>query len=232
MRILLIDDDSALASGIKLALGPEGFDVHAADLGELGIDLCKRNDYDAIILDLQLPDMNGLDVLKILRADKVNTPVLMLSGDATVEARVRSLDVGADDYMTKPFNKDELAARMCAIVRRSRVHSQSLITVGKVVVNLDMKTVEAAGSKVPLTIKEYQLLECLLLKKGTTLTKFALLTYLYSGMDEPPEKIIDVFICKLRKKLAAALNGDNYIRTVWGHGYELCEPSPVEAAAA
>ena len=232
MRILLIDDDNATARGVTLALGPEGFDVQTADLGEQGIDLSKRNDYDAIILDLQLPDINGLEVLKTLRMSKINTPVLMLSGDATVEARIKSLDIGADDYVTKPFHKDELAARICAIVRRSRVHEQSLITVGKVVVNLDMKTVEAAGSKVPLTIKEYQLLECLLLKKGTTLTKFALLTYLYSGMDEPPEKIIDVFVCKLRKKLAAALNGDNYIRTVWGHGYELCEPTGIEAAAA
>jgi len=232
MRILLIDDEPATARGIKLALGPEGFDVHTAELGEQGIDLGKRNEYDAIILDLQLPDMNGLEVLKTLRTSKVNTPVLMLSGDATVEARIKSLDIGADDYVTKPFHKDELAARICAIVRRSRVHEQSFITVGKVVVNLDMKTVEAAGAKVPLTIKEYQLLECLLLKKGTTLTKFALLTYLYSGMDEPPEKIIDVFVCKLRKKLAAALNGDNYIRTVWGHGYELCEPSGAAAAAA
>jgi len=232
MRILLIDDDNATARGVTLALGPEGFDVQTADLGEQGIDLSKRNDYDAIILDLQLPDINGLEVLKTLRMSKINTPVLMLSGDATVEARIKSLDIGADDYVTKPFHKDELAARIYAIVRRSRVHEQSLITVGKVVVNLDMKTVEAAGSKVPLTIKEYQLLECLLLKKGTTLTKFALLTYLYSGMDEPPEKIIDVFVCKLRKKLAAALNGDNYIRTVWGHGYELCEPTGIEAAAA
>ena len=232
MRILLIDDEPATARGIKLALGPEDFDVHTAELGEQGIDLGKRNDYDAIILDLQLPDMNGLDVLRTLRAAKVNTPVLMLSGDATVEARVKSLDIGADDYVTKPYHKDELAARVCAIVRRSRVHEQSFITVGRVVVNLDMKTVEAAGAKVPLTIKEYQLLECLLLKKGTTLTKFALLTYLYSGMDEPPEKIIDVFVCKLRKKLTQSAGGENYIETVWGRGYVLRDPPSAEGAKA
>ena len=232
MNILLIDDDNATARGLTVALAPEGFDIQSAELGGEGIGLGTHNDYDAIIIDLQLPDMSGFDVLKTLRTSKVNTPVLMLSGDASVEARVKSLDSGADDYVTKPFHKDELAARIFAIVRRSRVHSQSFVTVGKVVVNLDMKTVEAAGTKVPLTIKEYQLLECLLLKKGTTLTKYALLTYLYSGLDQPPEKIIDVFVCKLRKKLAAALNGDSYIRTVWGHGYELCEPLGVEAAAA
>jgi len=232
MRILLIEDDDAAARGMTLALSCDNFTVQTCELGADGIAAARRSEYDAIILDLQLPDMNGLEVLKVLRAGKIHTPVLVLSGDATLEARIKSLTGGADDYMTKPFNKDELAARLRAIMRRARTHDPSLITTGKVVVNLDAKTVEAAGSRVDLTIKEYQLLECLSLRKGITLTKEVLLNYLYDGMDEPPQKIIDVFVCKVRKKLAAAMGGGNYIKTVWGRGYELCDPPADDARAA
>jgi two-component system cell cycle response regulator CtrA len=151
----------------------------------------------------------------------VQTPILILSGNAIVEAKVKALGFGADDYMTKPFHKDELVARIQAVVRRSKGHSQSVITTGKLTVNLDAKTVEVDGSRVHLTGKEYQMLELLSLRKGTTLTKEMFLNHLYGGMDEPELKIIDVFICKLRKKLAVACNGEHYIETVWGRGYVL-----------
>ncbi len=224
MRVLLIEDDSAMARSIELMLRSEGFNVYTTDLGEEGIDLGKLYDYDIIVLDLQLPDMSGFEVLKSLRLAKVQTPVLILSGNAIVEAKVKALGFGADDYMTKPFHKDELVARIQAVVRRSKGHSQSVITTGKLTVNLDAKTVEVDGSRVHLTGKEYQMLELLSLRKGTTLTKEMFLNHLYGGMDEPELKIIDVFICKLRKKLAAATNGDNYIETVWGRGYVLRDP--------
>ena len=204
MRVLLIEDDSAMARSIELMLRSEGFNVYTTDLGEEGIDLGKLYDYDIIVLDLQLPDMSGFEVLKALRVAKVQTPVLILSGNAIVEAKVKALGFGADDYMTKPFHKDELVARIQAVVRRSKGHSQSVITTGKLTVNLDAKTVEVDGSRVHLTGKEYQMLELLSLRKGTTLTKEMFLNHLYGGMDEPELKIIDVFICKLRKKLAAA----------------------------
>ena len=167
-------------------------------------------------------------MLKALRVAKVQTPVLILSGNAIVEAKVKALGFGADDYMTKPFHKDELVARIQAVVRRSKGHSQSVITTGKLTVNLDAKTVEVDGSRVHLTGKEYQMLELLSLRKGTTLTKEMFLNHLYGGMDEPELKIIDVFICKLRKKLAAATDGDNYIETVWGRGYVLRDPQDGE----
>jgi two-component system cell cycle response regulator CtrA len=221
MRVLLIEDDSAMARSIELMLRSEGFNVYTTDLGEEGIDL--------IVLDLQLPDMSGFEVLKSLRVAKVQTPVLILSGNAIVEAKVKALGVGADDYMTKPFHKDELVARIQAVVRRSKGHSQSVITTGKLIVNLDAKTVEVDGARVHLTGKEYQMLELLSLRKGTTLTKEMFLNHLYGGMDEPELKIIDVFICKLRKKLAAATSGDNYIETVWGRGYVLRDPQEVAA---
>jgi two-component system cell cycle response regulator CtrA len=232
MRALLIEDDSAMARSIELMLSSEGLKVYTTDLGEEGVDLGKLYDYDIIVLDLQLPDMGGFEVLKALRVAKVQTPVLILSGNAIVEAKVKALGFGADDYMTKPFHKDELVARIQAVVRRSKGHSQSVITTGKLTVNLDAKTVEVDGSRVHLTGKEYQILELLSLRKGATLTKEMFLNHLYGGMDEPEMKIIDVFICKLRKKLATATNGDNYIETVWGRGYVLRNPERNEDVAA
>jgi two-component system cell cycle response regulator CtrA len=225
MRVLLIEDDSAMARSIELMLRSEGLNVYTTDLGEEGIDLGKLYDYDIIVLDLQLPDMSGFEVLKSLRLAKVQTPILILSGNAIVEAKVKALGFGADDYMTKPFHKDELVARIHAIVRRSKGHAQSVIQTGGLVVNLDTKTVEVNGARVHLTGKEYQMLELLSLRKGTTLTKEMFLNHLYGGMDEPELKIIDDFICKLRKKLANASNGKNYIETVWGRGYVLRDPN-------
>jgi two-component system cell cycle response regulator CtrA len=232
MRVLLIEDDSATAQGIELMLKSEGFNIYSTDLGEEGIDLGKLYDYDIIVLDLTLPDMNGFDVLKQLRVARVNTPILILSGTADIDTKVRGLGYGADDYMTKPFNKDELIARINAIVRRSKGHAHSVIRTGDITVNLDAKTVEVTGHRVHLTGKEYQMLELLSLRKGTTLTKEMFLNHLYGGMDEPELKIIDVFICKLRKKLAAATGGEHYIETVWGRGYVLRDPQEAGVAAS
>ena len=171
-------------------------------------------------------------MLRSLRVSKVKTPILILTGLAEIEDKVRGLGFGADDYMTKPFHKDELVARIHAIVRRSRGHAQSVIQTSDLVVNLDTKTVEVNGARVHLTGKEYQMLELLSLRKGTTLTKEMFLNHLYGGMDEPELKIIDVFICKLRKKLANASGGKDYIETIWGRGYVLREPSDGEATVA
>ncbi|MBL4616671.1 MAG: response regulator transcription factor [Robiginitomaculum sp.] len=230
MRVLLIEDDSAAAQSIELMLKSEGFNIYTTDLGEEGVDLGKLYDYDIILLDLDLPDMPGFDVLKQLRVSKVDTPVLILSGTTDTDIKVRGLGFGADDYLTKPFHKDELVARIHAVVRRSKGHSQSIITTGTIAVNLDAKTVDVNKQRVHLTGKEYQMLELLSLRKGTTLTKEMFLNHLYGGMDEPELKIIDVFICKLRKKLANATDGDHYIETVWGRGYVLRNPEE-EAAA-
>ncbi|NVJ96571.1 MAG: response regulator transcription factor [Alphaproteobacteria bacterium] len=232
MRVLLIEDDPTMTRSIELMLNAEGFNVYSTDLGEEGLDLGKLYDYDIILLDLNLPDMHGYDVLKKLRTAKVNTPILILSGLTEMENKVKGLGFGADDYMTKPFHKEELVARIHAIVRRSKGHSQSVIKTGKLAVNLDTKTVEVDSQRVHLTGKEYAMLELLSLRKGSTLTKEMFLNHLYGGIDEPELKIIDVFICKLRKKLAAASDGENYIETVWGRGYVLRNPSEEAEAAA
>jgi two-component system cell cycle response regulator CtrA len=229
MRVLLIEDDSATAQSIELMLKSGNFNVYTTELGEEGVDLGKLYDYDIILLDLNLPDMSGFEVLRTLRVSKVKTPILILSGLSGIEDKVKGLGFGADDYMTKPFHKDELVARIHAIVRRSQGHAQSVVQTGDLFVNLDAKTVEIDQVRVHLTGKEYQLLELLSLRKGMTLTKEMFLNQLYGGMDEPQIKIIDVFICKLRKKLADASNGKDYIETLWGRGYVLREPHEAEA---
>ena len=232
MRVLLIEDDTAMAKSIDLMLQGDGFNAYATDLGEEGLDLGKIYDYDIIVLDLNLPDMHGYDVLKKLRVAKVETPILILSGMSEPDDKVRGLGFGADDYMTKPFDKRELVARIHAIVRRSKGHSQSIIKTGKLTVNLDSRAVEVEAQRLHLTGKEYAMLELLSLRKGTTLTKEMFLNHLYGGMDEPELKIIDVFICKLRKKLANATGGEHYIETVWGRGYVLRDPPANEEEAA
>ncbi len=224
MRILLVEDYPTTSKSIELMLTHANLNVYATDLGEEGIDLAKLYDYDLILLDLNLPDMNGHEVLRQLRIARVETPILILSGADDTESKIKGFGFGADDYMTKPFHREELVARIHAIIRRSKGHSQSIIHTGRVAVNLDAKTVEVEGKAVHLTGKEYQMLELLSLRKGTTLTKEMFLNHLYGGMDEPELKIIDVFICKLRKKLSNATGGENYIETVWGRGYVLRDP--------
>ena len=224
MRILVIEDDSATAQSIELMLKFEGFNIYITDLGEEGLDLGKLYDYDIILLDLNLPDMSGFEVLRSLRLAKVKTPILILSGLTGIEDKLKGLGFGADDYVTKPFHKDELVARIHAVVRRSKGHAQSVIETGDLVVNLDTKVVEVGGQRVRLTGKEYQILELLSLRKGTSATKEMFLNHLYGGMDEPEIKIIDVFICKLRKKLAITSGGKDYIETIWGRGYVLRQP--------
>jgi two-component system cell cycle response regulator CtrA len=224
MRVLLVEDDPVTQQSIKMMLKSEGMVVDATDLGEDGLEIGKLYDYDIIVLDIMLPDMDGFEVLRRLRDSRVETPVMILSGLTEAENKIKGLGTGADDYLTKPFDKKELLARIQAIVRRSQGHSQSLITTGLLTVNLDSHTVEVKDQPIHLTGKEYGILELLTLRKGTTLTKEMFLNHLYGGMDEPELKIIDVFICKLRKKLSTATGGDNYIETVWGRGYVLRDP--------
>src|SRR5450830_1479147 len=181
MRVLLIEDDSATAQALQLMLKSESFNVYTTDLGEEGVDLGKLHDYDIIVLDLNLPAVSRFEVLRSLRVSKVKTPILILSGLAGIEDKVKGLGFGADDYLTKPFHKDELVARIHAVVRRSKGHAKSVINTGDLVVNLDTKMVEVDGARVHLTGKEYQMLELLSLRKSTTLTKEMFLTQLYGG---------------------------------------------------
>ncbi len=231
MRVLLIEDEPTTAKAIELMLTTEGFNVYSTDLGEEGLDLGKLYDYDIILLDLNLPDMHGYDVLKKLRVAKVQTPVLILSGIAEMDSKIRSFGFGADDYVTKPFHREELVARIHAVVRRSKGHSQSVIRTGKLAVNLERQDRRSRWRPRPPHRQGIRHAGAAFAPQGTTLTKEMFLNHLYGGMDEPELKIIDVFICKLRKKLSHACGGENYIETVWGRGYVLRDPNE-EAEAA
>jgi len=225
MKLLLIEDDAVAAGAIELILSSRGFEAYATNTGAEGLFLGKQRKFDMILLDLNLPDMHGFDVLKKLRDAEINTPVLILSGLSDIDAKVCCLGAGADDYVTKPFQHEELIARIRAVARRSSDHSQLVMRIGKLAVNLTAKTADFDGALLPLTGKEYAILELLTLRKGTTLTKEMFLSHLYGGTDEPDAKIIDVFVCKLRKKLAEVSGGATYIETVWGNGYKMSVPA-------
>ena len=231
MRLLLIEDDPTVTKSIELMLTSEDIDVQTTELGQDGLDLGSVFLYDLILLDLNLPDMSGFDVLRSLRVGKIKTPVLILSGLHGTEHKVKGLGLGADDYLTKPFQSDELIARIRAILRRSGDRVESVIRCGDLTLKLDQKWAEMGRRDVGLTTKEYRMLELLAMRQGTPITKDMFLSHLYGGMDEPDQKIIDVFICKLRKKLMQASGGRDYIETIWGRGYVLRDPEPVRVTS-
>lgn len=228
MRILLVEDDASTRQSLELLLKSEAFNVYSTDSDEEAVSLGKLYDYDAIVLDL---DVGGFDVIRALRTAKVQTPIIALDRHVQVNTVVKVLGLGGDECMSKPFHKDELVARIHALVRRCKGHATNVVQTGDLVVNLDSRTVTVRGAQVPLTGKEYQMLELLSLRKGITITKEAFLNHIYGGRDEPEAKIVDVFICKLRKKLRAA--GCDLVETVWGRGYVLRDPNlPVVESAS
>ncbi len=231
MRVLLVEDDLTASRGISLMLKAGGMVVDQAETGEEATDLVRHYDYDIVVLDLMLPDIEGYEVVRRMRAARIETPVLILSGLSRPQAKVKGLAMGADDFITKPFDKAELLARVQAIVRRSKGFSQPKLRVGPLLLNLDSREVTVDGREIHLTGKEYAILELLVLRKGMVLTKEAFLNHLYGGIDEPEMKIIDVFICKLRKKLAQGGAG-NLIGTVWGRGYMMRDASEGRAMPA
>lgn len=220
MRILLVEDDAITARGIGMILKTANAVVDQSDTGEEALELARHYDYDLVILDLMLPDIDGYEVVRRLRAAKRDIPVLILSGLSRPQAKVKGLSLGADDFLAKPFDNAELLARVNAIVRRSKGFSHPVLTAGPLQINGASHEVTVKGSVVHLTGKEYAILELMVLRKGMVLTKEAFLNHLYGGMDEPEAKIIDVFVCKLRKKLAKFGAGD-LISTVWGRGYSI-----------
>ena len=231
MHVLLIEDTPSASKSIELKLAAEGHNVYVTESGEEGVQLARLYDYDVILLDLDLPDMSGLEVIRELRLQKVKSPVIMITATADVDTKVQVLQAGADDYLTKPFHKAELGARINAVVRRSRGHGESVIRTGQIALNLDTRSAEVAGHPIHLTPSEYKILELLSLRKNTLLTKEMCLNHLYNGLSEPEIKIIDVFICKLRKKISAATGGDGQIETVWGGGYMLRDEKKEKLAA-
>ncbi|HEX2943384.1 MAG TPA: response regulator transcription factor [Rhodopila sp.] len=229
MRILLIEEDLIAARSITQMLKAAGAVVDQTDSGEDALELLRHYEYDMVLLDLALPDIDGFEVVRRLRISRNDTPVMVLSGLTMTQARVRALSLGADDFVTKPFDKAELLARIQAIIRRSKGFSQSTVRIGRLELNLDRREAIVDDREVHLTGKEYAILELLVLRKGMVLTKEAFLNHLYGGMDEPEVKIIDVFVCKLRKKLAKA-GLDGVIGTIWGRGYMIRDTAAANPA--
>ncbi len=228
MRVLMIEDDVLSNRALVQALRDTGAVVEQVESGEDALDLVKHYDFDIVMLELSLMDMEGYEVVRRMRAARMNTPVLVLSAFVRPQARVKAFAIGADDFITKPYDVSECIARMQAVVRRSKGFSQSVLQVGEMELSLESRSVSIEGRPVHLTGKEYAILELLVMRKGMVLTKEVFLNHLYGGMDEPEVKIIDVFICKLRKKLAEA-GARNVIGTVWGRGYTVRDPAPVPA---
>ncbi|MBX3482417.1 response regulator transcription factor [Phenylobacterium sp.] len=231
MHILIVEDNAATARSLELILNADGHNASVTASGEEAIELAELYDYDAILMDLDLEDIPGADALREMRVRKLTAPVIIVSGSTEVDTKIGALAAGADDYMTKPFHKGELSARINAVVRRSRGHTDSVIRTGAIALNLNTRTAEVNGVAIHLTPSEYKMLELLSLRKNSVLTKEQCLNHLYNGMSEPEIKIIDVFICKLRKKIAAAAGGDSQIETVWGGGYMLRDARPAALAA-
>jgi len=232
MRVLIVEDDRLAMRSIALMLDRNKILHEAVDDGETAIEYARSDGYDAILLDLNLPDLHGSEVLRQMRKLGVATPVIILSGEDAVASKIDSFCFGADDYVTKPFSQEELVARIHALVRRSKGHSETIVSTGAMSVDLMRRDVRVGGHRVDLTGKEYAILELLTMRKGIVLEKGVIMTHLYNGRDEPEMKIVDVFVCKLRKKLAEAGNGAAAcIETVWGRGYVLREPKADPAAA-
>ncbi|GAA4485299.1 response regulator transcription factor [Gluconacetobacter asukensis] len=228
MRVLLVEGDGSAARGTSNTLRSVGYMIDHAVTGHEGVEMLRRYDYDLALLEMVLPDIDGYEVLRAARAARLDTPIVAMSSLNGAQAKVRAFSAGADDYITRPYDTPELAARIQAIVRRSKGYSQPVLQAGLVKLSLDSREVTVKGRLVHLTGKEYMILELLMLRRGTVLSKFAFLDHLYGGMDEPEMKIIDVFICKLRKKLQQA-GAKNVVTTVWGQGYMLREDGDEDA---
>jgi two-component system cell cycle response regulator CtrA len=221
MNILIVEDDDLIAESIAMALEDEGHFYHITSTLEEGLSAAREGQFDAVVLDINLPDGDGFQFAKAIRRNQIDTSVLVVSGRSSVTDKVVALHSGADGYLTKPFDRQELIANLTAIIRRANGHAYNKIVTGPIVVDLSKHEVMVGESRLDLTSKEYRILELLSLRKGSTLGKSHFLSHLYGGIDEPASKIIDVFICKLRRKLIESTGGDNYIHTVWGQGYVL-----------
>ena len=223
MRVLLVESNVRYAAAIAADLKADAIRVELAETGDDALYIMRDYQFDLVLLNQRLPDMDGAMLISRMRAAKHDTPIIALS--AGPQARLKALSAGADDVVDRDIDREELIARIRAVVRRSRGYSQSSLRVGDLTLNVDQHDVTAHGVRVPLTAKEFAILELLVLRRNMIMTKEAILAQLYGGMDEPEIKIIDVFVCKIRNKLAKA-GLPNVISTVWGRGYTVKDVTP------
>ena len=213
MRILVVEDEPRLLRNLAKGLREEGYAVDTADAGDDGLYKAENYDYDAIVLDVMLPRLDGWELLERLRNQK-QTPVLMLTARDAHQDRVRGLDTGADDYLVKPFDLSELLARLRALIRRSAGLARPLIEMGDVVIDTRARCITRAGESVTLTAREYAILEYLALHRGEVVTRTALYDHLFDETDDTLSNLMDVHVFGIRKKL-----GRDLIATRRGQGY-------------
>ena len=213
MRVLVVEDEPDLLASLLKAVREDGYAADGAADGEEGLYKAENYDYDAVVLDIMLPGIDGWELLRRLRRKK-KTPVLMLTARDAVRDRVRGLDTGADDYLVKPFDLDELLARLRALIRRSASQAESRLEIGEVCIDIPARTVSLRGEPVTLTAREYSLLEYLALHRGKVVTRTMLYEHLFDENDSTLSNLLDVHVSNLRKKL-----GHELITTRRGHGY-------------
>ncbi len=223
MRILVVEDDAKLLKLLRRGLTEEGFSVDVAEDGEEGKHLAETGAFDAIVLDLMIPKLPGAEVLRALRARGHDTPVLVLTARDANEDKVRTLNLGADDYLTKPFTFEELIARLRALIRRTHRIATTVIRVGDLEIDTAARRVTRAGRAIDLQAKPYALLELLALRRGRIVTRSEIYDHIYASESDTLSNVVDVHLCKLRD----ALDRDfpiQLIHTVRGQGYVLREP--------
>jgi two-component system, cell cycle response regulator CtrA len=223
MNILIVEDDAGVAGVVECAMRMNGVESTVVGCGAQALEALAQARFDIIFLDMLLPDYSGFELIADIRGRGISTPILVMSGLGEIEHKVRALKAGADEYIEKPFDQEEFIARFRAVARRERRADDEVIAIGDIAINLDRKSVVAAGVELDLTRKEYQILEALFLKKGSPVSKEMLLSCLYRQADEPVSKIIDVYVCNLRKKISDVTQGKSYIFTAKGEGYFIGE---------
>ena len=218
MRVLLVENNLRYAAAVSADLKAEMIRTDLAESGDEALYLMRDFDFDLVLLNLVLPDMDGSSLIRQIRTAKHDTPIIALS--SVPQARLKALAAGADDVVARDIDPAELGARIRAIVRRSRGFAQSQLQIGSLMLDVDQHDVVANGVRVHFTGKEFAILELLVLRRNMILNKETILSQIYGGMDEPEIKIIDVFICKIRNKLSKA-GLPTIISTVWGRGYSV-----------
>jgi two-component system OmpR family response regulator len=221
MRILLVEDDLNIASFILKGLKEAGFAVDHAANGEDGLDLVLNEPYDAAIIDIMLPKLDGLTLIEELRRKKINTPVIILSAKRSVDDRIKGLQTGGDDYLTKPFSFSELLARVEALIRRAtRTTEPSRLHVGDLSMDLLTREIERAGKKIDLQPREFALLEYLMRSTGRVVSKTMILEHVWDYNFDPQTNVVDVLVCRLRDKVDRDFM-EKMIHTIRGVGYVL-----------
>lgn len=220
MRLLLIEDSVPIAGAVRAMLERRKFAVDVAIDGETGLDYLLRGPYDAALVDIMLPLRDGFSIVESARAQGIQTPILFLTARDAVEDRVRGLNTGGDDYLVKPFDEDELVARINALLRRSEKPAQQVLTVDKLIVDIGARTALYDGRDLELGTTEFRVLEFLARNAGITFSRAQLLERIWEYDFEGSSNIVDVYISQLRRKLKAA-GGHEIIKTVWGIGYRI-----------